>query len=283
MNKIPAGCGTTFLPCHNDARARAAQFLHLLFTLTARDLKVRYKQSVLGVLWAVLTPLSMMLVFAAILSRGGVAVREELGMPYPLYAYVGLTAWGFFSSSLSACATSLTANRTLVTKVYFPREAFPLSAVLGPLVDWCIAVAVGFLLIALTDPSTPWNYRPGAGLLLLPVVIASLAALTAGLGMIVAMGQLFYRDVKPVLSVVLQLGLFVSGVVFPVPLDDSWIARVMRANPLTVLVEAHRSCIVEGRLAVPASFLVVSAFSAVALLMGWLAFRKASHRFAECI
>ncbi|MCC7293155.1 MAG: ABC transporter permease [Phycisphaerales bacterium] len=275
--------GTTSHPFRSKARARAARFLHLLFTLTARDLKVRYKQSLLGVLWAVLVPLSMMLVFAAIVSRGGVTLRGDLGMPYPVYAYVGLTAWGFFSSSLSACATSLTANRTLVTKVYFPREAFPLSAVLGPLVDWSIAVAVGFLLITFTDPATQWNYRPGAGLLLLPVVIAPLAALTAGLGMIVAMGQLFYRDVKPVLSVALQLGLFVSGVVFPVPRDDSWIACLMRANPLTVLVGAHRTCMVEGRIAAPSSFVVVSAFSVGALWLGWLAFRKAAHRFAECI
>ena len=256
----------------------------LLPVLTWRDLRVRYKQSLLGIGWAVLLPFSMMLLFTFVFARAidGSAVLG-VSMPYPLYAFAGLVPWTFFSSSLGNCVNSLVANRNLVTKVYFPREVFPLSCVASALVDFAIAMIVLVGLIAYFHFRGDWIFTPTRALLFLPAVLVVQIALTVGLGMVLAMANLFYRDVRQVFSVVIQLWMFVSAVVVPLPQDDSFWAGVFALNPLVPIITAYRDCILNGRIPEGGSLIYAGVVALLLLIFGWISFRRASFRFAECI
>lgn len=260
------------------------RYRQLLLSLTWRDLRVRYKQSVLGIGWAVLLPLSMMLVFTFVFTRAIDATAIlQVDMPYALFAYIGLVPWTFFSMSLSSCVNSLVANRNLVTKVYFPREVFPLSCVASSFVDFCIAMTVLVGLMAYFHLSGKWPFTPHWSLLFLPVVVLVQIMLTIGIGMLLAMANLFYRDVRQVFSVVIQLWMFISAVVIPVPRDGSLLARALAVNPLVPIIGAYRDCVVHGRWPEPGPFLYATIVAVVLLVGGWICFRRASFKFAECI
>jgi lipopolysaccharide transport system permease protein len=254
----------------------------LLVCLAWRDLRVRYKQSLLGVAWAVVQPLSLMLVFTLVL---GPALGANLldNLPYALFVLAGLVPWTYFSSGLSQCVNSLVANRNLITKVSFPREALPFSCVATSLVDCCIGLAALGGLIAYYHVKGTWSYTFHATMFFLPAIVLVHTLLIAGLGMIVAMGNLFYRDVRPMLGVALQLGMFVSAVVVPPPTGTTWAARIVAMNPLVPIVGGYRDCLLFGRLPDPAAFCYAAMFSVFALLAGWALFRRASVRFAECV
>jgi ABC-type polysaccharide/polyol phosphate export permease len=258
----------------------------LLLSLTWRDIRVRYKQSVLGIAWAALLPLSMMLIFAFVFTRAIKAssvLASDTGMPYPLFAFAGLVPWTFFAVSLNGSVNSLVANRNLVTKVYFPREVFPLSCVGSAFVDFCIA------LVVLVGLGTYYHFWGGyeitlrASALFIPVVIAVQIILTIGLGMLLAMGNLFYRDVRQIFTVGIQLWMFVSAVVVPVPRDGSVLASVIALNPMVPLMGAYRDCLIHGQLPEFTGFCYVAAVAVGVLVGGWSCFRRASYRFAECI
>lgn len=266
------------------ALAELIRYRELLLSLTWRDLRVRYKQSVLGIGWAILLPLSMMLVFTFVFTRAINATSVlRMDMPYALYAYTGLVPWTFFSVSLGSCVTSLVANRNLVTKVYFPREVFPLSCVASSFVDFCIAMSVLIGLMGYFHWSGQWTFVAHATLLFIPLVVVVQVVLTIGIGMFLAMANLFYRDVRQVFSVVIQLWMFVSAVVVPVPQDGSWLARLIAVNPLVPLFGAYRDCIIHGRWPCTSSFLYTTVVALIVLVTGWFCFRRASYRFAEYI
>lgn len=257
---------------------------HLLWSLTSRDVYVRYKQSLLGIAWAILQPLSLMLVFTFVFTRA-IDARSVLSieMPYALYAYVGLVPWTFFGSSLTGCVNALVANRNLVTKVYFPREVLPLSCIAGSFVDFCIAstVLVGLGLYFHTGGQWTFTLRPA--ICFIPVIIAVQVMLTIGLGLILSMANLFYRDVRQLTGVTIQLWMFVSAVVVPVPTDGSLLSRVIALNPLVPIIGGYRDCLIHGRLPDSGPFVYAVVVSLVLLVAGVVLFRRASSRFAECI
>lgn len=264
--------------------AEIRRMVDLTVALTWRDLRVRYKQSLLGAAWAVLLPFSMMALFTFVFTRS-MDVRAVWGlkMPYALYAFAGLVPWTFFSASLTSCVGSLVANRNLVTKVYFPREVFPLSAVATGLADFAVAMLALLMLMLYYHACGEWAPASSWGWVMLPSILVIQMALTVGLGLLLAMGNLFYRDVRPVFGVAVQLWMFVSGVVIPIPNDGSTTARVLSLNPMAPLIEGYRTCLLEGRIPA-ASGLAYSAVVALALFVGgWIAFRRAAFRFAECI
>lgn len=256
----------------------------LLTTLTWRDIRVRYKQSLLGVAWAILLPVSLMLVFTFVFTRA-IDARSALGieMPYALYAYSGLVPWTLFSMSLTASVNSLVANRSLVTKVYFPREVFPLSSVAAALVDFAIAMTVLFGLMIYFRATGSWSFAPTAAWLFVPVVLLVQIMLTVGLGMLLAMGNLFYRDVRQIVYAGVQVWMFVSGVVVPVPTDGSLLARLLALNPMVPVIDAWRDCLLFGQLPATGPFIYATMIAALFLVGGWFLFRRASYRFAECI
>ncbi|HMF93199.1 MAG TPA: ABC transporter permease, partial [Vicinamibacterales bacterium] len=183
------------------------EYRELLVRMTARDLLLRYKQTVMGFGWAIFMPLVNTAIFSVIFTRVAVI---DVGQPYPVYAFCGLLAWNFFASSLRFSIASLTSNPSLVTKVYFPREIFPFSAVLVSAVDFAVAslVLIGLMLY----------YRTPVGwsLALLPLVVLALLIFTLALALLVAMGNLFYRDVKYLFEIVIAVWMFATSVVYPI-------------------------------------------------------------------
>ncbi|MEK6676068.1 MAG: ABC transporter permease [Planctomycetota bacterium] len=255
-------------------------FRELLWNLTWRDIRVRYRQTMLGIAWAVLSPLSMMVIFTFVF--GGTQVSTE-GIPYALYAYCGLAPWAFFANSLNGAANSIVAHRSLVTKVYFPREVFPLSCVAGALVDFCISLMLLFGLMAYFARFGGHAPRIGSALLMLPVVIVVQILLTVGLGLLVSMANLFYRDVRSILALALQLGLFVSAVVVPLPSRGSTAYALLSWNPMVSLMQSYRDCLLHGRWPEFGGLTYAAAVGVVVVgVSAWL-FRRASPRFAECV
>ena len=264
--------------------ADVLRYRQLLLSLTWRDLRVRYHQSWLGIGWAIALPLSMMLIFTFVFTRAiDASAIIATDAPYALYAYTGLVPWTFFSLSLSGCVNSLVANRNLVSKVYFPREVFPLSCIASCLVDFMIAMTVLIGLMAYFHITGGWVWNVTAAWLFLPVVVVVQIALTIGLGMMLAMANLFYRDVRQLLSVGIQLWMFVSAVVVPVPTDGSLLSRLISVNPLVPIISAYRNCVLHNQLPATEPFLYAVVVAVVTLVVGWIVFRRASYKFAECI
>ncbi|MGB0715059.1 MAG: ABC transporter permease [Phycisphaerae bacterium] len=266
----------------------SGQYFDLLYFLAWRDVRVRYKQSLLGIGWAVILPVSMMLVFTFVL-RQAVRLPVETGVrvPYALYAFSGLVPWTFFSMSLSGCIQSLVANRNLVTKVFCPRELFPFSSIVSCGVDFAISFVfllglMGYFRLTgawLPDASS-WSV---VSLLFLPLLLFLQLLLTAGLGLLLAMGNLFYRDVRPMFTIGIQLLMFLSAVVIPIPDSNSLFAQIIRLNPLVSLMDGYRSILLYGLAPSTLSLVHVAVSAVICMAVGWRLFRRSSHRFAECI
>ncbi len=260
------------------------RYRQLMASLVWRDLRVRYKQSLLGMAWAVLLPMSMMLIFTFVFTRAVKVVDGlDISMPYPLFAYTGLVPWTFFSASLLGSVNSLVANRNLITKVYFPREVFPLSSIGSAFADFFIAGSVLVGLVAYFHFATRWTFVPSLAILFLPVVVFVQIVFTAGLGMLLAMTNLFYRDVRQLLGVGIQLWMFLTCVVYPISNDGSWWGIFAVCNPMTPIIKAYRQCLLEGTIPAGGAFLSACVTSVAIFVIGWWSFRKMSYKFAECI
>lgn len=257
---------------------------HLLCSLTVRELRIRYKQSVLGITWAVFVPLSMMMLFTFVFTRVvRVTDQMDLGMPYALFAYAGLVPWTFFATGLNGCVNSLVSNRNLVTKVYFPREVLPLSCIGSALIDFCVASTVLVGLAAYFHFFSDWSLETGVGLLFLPLVLAVQITLMVGIGFLLAMANLFYRDVRQLFVVLIQLWMFATNVVYPLPGDDSWLGRLVSLNPMTPVIASFRDCLLYGRVPDPLALGYSAVVAVLVLIFGWVCFHRAAFRFAERI
>ncbi len=254
--------------------AELVQYRELLASLTRRDLLLRYKQTIMGFGWSILMPVTYMVIFSLIFTR---VVKLDTSVPYPIYAYTGLLPWNFFASSLRFAVVSLTSNSTLVTKVYFPREILPFSVILVSLVDFAVGAIVLAGLMA-------W-YGVGvhASLLLLPVVVLVQVLFTAGVTLLLAMGNLFYRDVKYLIEIVITLWMFATSVVYPVQRIGGRLGPLLALNPMTPIIDAYRAVVLHGEPPAAGPFLGAAAFSVALLAASWLAFHRAEFRFAESI
>jgi ABC-type polysaccharide/polyol phosphate export permease len=250
------------------------EFRDLLVQMTSRDLRLRYKQSAMGFGWAVLTPVLNTAIFSVVFMR---IAPIETPVPYPLFAYCGLTAWNFTASALRFAVTSLTANTNLVTKVYFPREIFPFSAVAVSLVDHAVAALV------LVGMMAYYGVAPSSAIILLPTIVVVQVMITAALALLLAMANLFYRDVKYLFDVILTVWMFTSAVVYPVEGLTGWIGVLIRANPMTAIVDAYRQVLLYGSMPDPVSFGAAAALAIVSLPAVWVLFHRCEFRFAEHI
>jgi len=248
------------------------QYRELLYQMTRRDLLLRYKQTVMGFGWAVFMPLVNTAVFSVIFTR---VAPLDTGMPYPLYAFCGLLAWNFSASSFRFAVGSLTTNTTLVTKVYFPREIFPVSAVLVCLIDFAVGSLVLVGLMAY------YHIVPTAAILLLPIVLLVHTIFTIGVCLLLAMANLFYRDVKYLFDVVVTVWMFATSVLYPVSRIGGKLGALLRLNPMTPIIDAYRSVLLLGQLPDAAPFLAASALSVAMLAAFWLMFHRAEFEFAE--
>jgi lipopolysaccharide transport system permease protein len=251
--------------------AEQRQYWELLIRMTERDLLIRYKQTVMGFAWAVFMPLVNTAVFSVIFMR---VAPLATPIAYPLFAFCGLWAWNFFASALRFSVTSLTSNANLVSKVYFPREIFPFSAIAVCFVDFAIGSVVLIVLMF-------W-YRvlPGVHLLWLPVIMAVHVAFTTAVALILSMANLFYRDVKYLFEIVITVWMFATSVIYPVDRIGGALGVAFRLNPMTQVIDAYRAVLLLNAPPSPA-FGAVAVVSVVFLMAGWLLFHRLEFQFAE--
>jgi lipopolysaccharide transport system permease protein len=250
------------------------QYRELLYQMTKRDLLLRYKQSVMGFGWAIFMPVINTIVFTLVFQR---AVQFDTGMPYPLFAFTGLLVWNFFASSLKFAVNSLTTNVSLVTKVYFPREIFPFSAVIVCFVDFAVASLVLIVMMFWYHIVPTWQ------LVWLPVVLAIHVAFTLGVALMLAMGNLFYRDVKYLFEIVITIWMFATSVLYPVEGIGGRLGMVMRLNPMTPIVDAYRDVLVRGKFPFTPDLAAAALVAFLTLGLAWFYFHRAEFQFAENI
>jgi len=210
-------------------------FRELLYFLTWRDVKVRYKQTVLGAAWAILQPVFMMLIFTLFFGR--LAGVSSQGLPYPLFALAGLVPWTFFANSVAASSNSLVGNAHLITKVYFPRLMMPAAAVMAGLVDFALAFVVLAGMMVFYQVGLTWHV-----LMLVPLLVLT-TLLALGVGLWLSALNVRYRDIRFVLPFVIQIWLFVSSVILPssvVPARWRW---MLVLNPVSAVIEGYRSAL----------------------------------------
>ncbi len=254
---------------------RLAQYRELLFNLAARDLKIRYKQSVLGVAWAIVQPFALMVVFSVVFSFF-VHVKTA-GIPYPIFSYVALVPWTYFVNTLNFGVSSLVGNANLVSKIYFPREIFPLASLLACLVDFLVASAIfaGMLLY----------YHIGLTLqiLWLPLLVVLQMALMSGLLLVLSAANVFFRDVRLLLPFVLQIGMYVTPIIYPLSLIPARYQLFFSLNPMSGIIDGYRQVIVRGQ-PPDLSLLALSAVvSLVLLVVGYRYFKGVEMQFADVI
>ncbi len=253
------------------------RFRDLLWTLADRDLRVRYKQTALGVIWVVLQPLMSSLIFAFVF--GVVAAMPSDGLPYLLFAFAGMTAWNLFSNVLTRVSGSLVGNAQMLSKIYFPRLILPLSASISALVDSAFSLGLMFLMLML------YRVWPGWGIVFLPLWLLILLALSLGLGLITASWMVTYRDVVHIIPLVLSLGMFISPVAWSLsnPNLSEKYRWLLRLNPLCSLIEAIRwSLLGEGQFTLLA-LAYSTVVSAAVFWIGVMVFKKQERSFADVI
>jgi lipopolysaccharide transport system permease protein len=256
------------------------RYRELFYVLAWRDISVRYKQTAIGVLWALIQPLVTMIILTVIFSK--LAKMPSQGVPYPLLVFAGLLPWQFFASSLTGASQSLVSNSNLISKVYFPRLVIPASAVVTALVDFLITF---FLLIA----TMAWyRFCPPWQMVLLPLFIglAFLAAL--GPGLLLTALNVKFRDFRYIIPFIVQFGVYVSPVGFSSSVTAQWLTGQWRLayalNPMVGVIDGFRWCLLGGANRIdPDGFMLSLAVTAFLLVLGIWYFRKTERTFADVI
>jgi homopolymeric O-antigen transport system permease protein len=249
-------------------------YRELLLVLTMRDIKVRYKQTVLGAAWAILQPFATMVVFTIFF--GHLANMPSDGYPYPVFVYSALVPWTFFANAISSSSNSVAGSAHLVTKVYFPRLIIPLSAIGVGILDFCVAAII--LLAMMLFYGVGWSLN----LLMAPVLLLAIMFAALGVGTWLSALTVSYRDFRYVVPFMVQLWMFVTPVVYPASLVPTQWRWLFYLNPMSGLIEGFRSVF----LAKPFDFLGLAISAGVAiglLLIGVVYFERVERRFADII
>jgi lipopolysaccharide transport system permease protein len=250
------------------------RYRDLIRFLTFRDIQLRYRQTVLGVAWAVIQPVATMLVFSLFFGRLGKIPSD--GVPYPLFVFCALLPWQLFAFSLSEASNSMVANQSLVTKVYFPRLVIPLSAVLAGLVDFCVSF------VLLLGMMAWYGVYPGPGMLVLPALVALAVVTALGVGLWLSALNVQYRDVRYTLPFLTQFWLFATPIAYPASLlPEKW-RPLLGLNPMAGVVEGFRWALL-GTGRIPTLFWVSVAASLVVLWTGVRYFNHMERRFADVV
>jgi lipopolysaccharide transport system permease protein len=247
----------------------------LLYFLALRDVKVRYKQTILGAAWVILQPLCMMLIFSLFFGKLGKIPSDDL--PYPLFAFAGLVPWTFFSTATTMSGNSLVGSSNLVTKVYFPRLIVPMAAVAAAMVDLFFTLAVLGVLMAY------YGIVPGAGLLMLPALVVLVALLALAFGILTSALNVKYRDVRVALPFLLQIWFFGSPIIYPTSLvPEAW-RWLLALNPMTGIVEGFRAALFGVK---PFDWPAVALSAAITLVLfvyATVMFKRMESTFADIV
>lgn len=250
------------------------QYRELFWAFVVRDIKVRYKQTLIGALWAILQPLTTMIVFSFFF--GTIARIGSDGVPYPIFSYSGLILWTYFTSALTASSNSMVGASNLITKVYFPRIIIPLAATLTGLIDYAIASLILAALLIF------FHITPPLAILSLPLLVVLTWILASGLGMFLAAINVKYHDVKYAIPFFIQLMLFFTPVIYPISIAPNF-KNILMLNPMTGIIEAHRAVILGNHPINLISLGISVILTIVIFLAGSLYFRSVEKYFADII
>ena len=252
------------------------QFRDLLTTLAQRDVKLRYRQTALGIVWVVLQPLLAAGIFSFVFGKVA-KLPAPHGVPYLVFSYAGLLAWNAFSSTLSKSSGCLLQNSTLVSKVYFPRLALPLSTVFSTLIDFGVALGMMVVLMVVN------HVVPTIAVLLLPVWLLLVVLLALGVGLYLAALMVSYRDVQYILPVMVNFLLYASPVAYSAALIPVKYKLIFEINPLTGLLEAFRWSLLGTAAPVWNTVIYSAVVTVVVFILGAFSFKKMERKFADVI
>jgi lipopolysaccharide transport system permease protein len=250
------------------------EYRELLYSFVARDVKIRYKQTALGFLWAIIQPLFMMVIFT--LFFGGFAKIPSDGVPYPLFSFAALLPWTLFAEGLTRSTTSMVSNAGIMTKVYFPRLVMPISGILSPLVDFFIAFIILIIMMAY------YGFVPTIAIVLLPLFILLALATSLAIGLWLSALNVKYRDFQYTLPFIIQLWLYASPVVYPSSMIPEQYRMLYGLNPMAGVIEGFRWALLGAK--PPDAMILVSVGVVVVLLIGGLFyFKRMEQYFADVV
>lgn len=255
--------------------ATLRQYQDLLWLWTAREVRVRYKQSLLGVAWAILQPLALTVVFTLVFSQ---LIRVDTGnVPYPVFAYAALAPWTFFTTSLSFGIPSLVNNLNLVTKIYFPREVLPLASIGAALLDFLIASLIFVGMLAF------YGIWPGIHALWVAPLLAIQIVLTLGITLLGSATIVFFRDMRFVVPLLTQVWMYATPIVYPVDLVPARLQPYYFLNPMAGIIDGYRRALVMGQAPRMSALLPAALLSLLLLFFGYALFKRLEPHFADLI
>lgn len=250
-------------------------YFELVRELTLREIKSRYKQSVLGYAWVILNPFFQMLVMAFVFSK--ILRFPTIGTPYAIFLYAGLLPWNLFSATLISSTNSLVGNASLLTKVYFPREIFIISTTLAKIVDFFLASTVFVLFMIIYQQPVTWNV-----LWFIPIFFIQ-QIFTYGLSLILSSVNLFYRDIQYVLSLVVMIWMYLTPVIYPTEIFPEQYKWIFQLNPMAVIINAYRQVILGGGMPNLMSLGIALGLSILIVFIGRSIFKKLEGVFADVV
>jgi len=251
------------------------RYRELLYFFAWREIKVRYRQAAFGAAWAIIQPLSAMIIFTLLFGR--LARIPSDGIPYPIFCYCALVPWTYFSTVLGVASNSLVSNESLLTKVYFPRVLLPAGTALAGLLDLVVGSLLLIGLMFYYHVKTSW------ALLLIPLVVLITVLVTLGVSMIMAAANVRYRDVKHAIPFVIQIWMFATPIIYPPTMIPQRFRAILALNPCWGMVDAFRACVFPGT---PFDSKLIATSIAVAITIfvgGVFYFYKAEKSFADVI
>lgn len=247
----------------------------LFYFLVLRDIKVRYKQTVFGGLWAIIPPLFLMFVFTLFFGRL-VQVPSD-GVPYPIFSYSAMIAWTYFANVVTRSSNSLIQEGALISKVYFPRLIAPMAPVVAALLDFTIAFVVLIVMMLY------YRIYPTVMIVFVPVLVILTMLAASGVGMFLAALNVKYRDISAAIPLLVQLWMFASPIIYPVSILPEKYRLIYVINPMAGVIEGFRSALL-GTVAFPTGMVLVSALVSIVLfLVGALYFKRTERYFADVI
>lgn len=252
-----------------------SQYRDLFTFLVIRDIKVKYKQTVLGGLWAIIQPFFMMVVFTLFFGR--LAKIPSDGIPYPIFNYTAMVAWTYFATAITGAGNSVVGSGNLLSKVYFPRIFIPLTPVIAGLLDFFLSfvVLIGMMFY--------FHLSPSARCLILPLLILLMMFTASGVGMILAALNAKYRDIRYTIPFLMQFWMFATPIVYPASMVPERYRMIYALNPMTGIVEGFRSVLL-GTVAFPADMVIISAAISICLFaVGIIYFKQVERYLADVI
>jgi len=251
------------------------RYRDLLYTFAWRDIKVRYKQTVLGIAWAVFQPLFTMIIFTIFF--GNLAKIPSGGIPYPIFVYMGLLFWTYFSTALTNGSNCLIENEAIIKKIYFPRIILNMASAVTPLIDFGFAFVTLFLLMI------AFGYFPTViGVISIPIFLLISLVTASGLGMFLASVNVKYRDVRYILPFFIQIIMFVTPVIYPVSIIPrfKWVSYL---NPMSGVITSVRSLLIDGKVVEWQGLVMSIVMSILIFIFGLFYFRKTERFFADIL